>query len=274
MAKCKICGGRIADGAAKCPTCGTPVGSTAESLQPKPQARQTPPAQQQVPPAQQQTPPTYGGTTGYSSQAQAAPQPPVQPVQQTVTVQIPPPPVSPQTSQYATSGDATENELINAYITGNAGGIPTTTHALEHYRDAFRGPISWNWATAFTSWLNLFYRRCWGWALLTCLISGLCTLIPGGPIVGYVVFFIIMGLAGDRIIYSRYNRTIQKARSLYPGNKSIQLSYVATQGGTRTALVITLSVLSLIFAIIGILTYGTLFLYQLGSFMEKFGWPN
>ena len=36
MAKCKICGSRIADGATKCPTCGSPVGVTAESLQPKP----------------------------------------------------------------------------------------------------------------------------------------------------------------------------------------------------------------------------------------------
>lgn len=253
MAKCKICGARMDDGAAKCPMCGAAAGVTAESLQPKPQDQPRPQARQ-TPPVQQQWPQS--------------------PVQQTVTVQMPPPPVSPQTSQYAANEDAMEHELINAYITGNAGGIPTTTHALEHYRDAFCSSISWNWATAFTSWLNLFYRRCWGWALLTCLISGLCTLIPGGPIVGYVVFFIIMGLAGDRIIYARYNRTIQKARSLYPGNKSIQLSYVATQGGTRTALVITLSVLSLIFAIIGILTYGTLFLYQLGSFMEKFGWPN
>ena len=254
MAKCKICGARMNDGAAKCPMCGAAACATAESLQPKPQdqprpqVRQSPPAQQQWPQAQ--------------------------PVQQTVTVQMPPPPVSPQTSQYATSGDATENELINAYITGNAGGIPTTTHALEHYRDAFRGPISWNWATAFTTAMNLFYRRCWGWALLTCLISGLCTLIPGGPIVGYVVFFIIMGLAGDRIIYSRYNRTVQKARSLYPGNKNSQLSYVAGLGGTRTALVITLSVLALIFTIIGILTYGVAFLYRFGSFMEEFGWPN
>lgn len=249
MAKCKICGARMDDGATRCPMCGAAAGATAESLQPKPQDQPRPQARQ-TPPVQQQWPQS--------------------PVQQTVTVQMPPPPSSPQTSQYAANEDAMELELINAYITGNAGGIPTTTHALEHYRDAFRGPISWNWATAFTSWLNLFYRRCWGWALLTWLISGLCTLIPGGPIVGYVVFFIIMGLAGDRIIYSRYNRTIQKARSLYPGNKNSQLSYVAGLGGTRTALVITLSVLSLICAIILCLAYGVTFLYLLGDFMEGF----
>ena len=257
MAKCKICGGRIADGATKCPTCGSPVGSTAESLQPKPLEQPRPQVRQSQPVQQQWQ------------------QPPVQPVQQTVTVQMPPPPVSPQTSQYATSGDATENELINAYITGNAGGIPTTTHALEHYRDAFRGPISWNWATAFTSAMNLFYRRCWGWALLTYVISWLCTLIiPGGALASYIGFFIIMGLAGDRIICSRFKRTVQRAFSLYPGNKNSQLSYVAGQGGTRTALVITIIVVSLICAIILCLAYGVTFLYLLGGFMEEFGWLN
>ena len=39
MAKCKICGARMNDGAAKCPMCGAAAGATAESLQPKPQVR-------------------------------------------------------------------------------------------------------------------------------------------------------------------------------------------------------------------------------------------
>ena len=240
MAKCKICGARMDDGAAKCPMCGAAAGVTAESLQPKPLAQDQP---RQSPP-QQQTVPSYGGTAGWSSQ----------PVQQTVTVQIPPPPVM---AQPQASGDATEDELIDAYISGNAGGIPARTHALEHYRGALCSPISWNWATAFTSCLNLFYRRCWGWALLSWLISWLCALVLGSNILlAQVVYFIIMGLAGDRIIYARYRRTVQQALSLYPGTKSNQLSYVAEHGGTRTGLVITIIVITVILLLVVFFVYG------------------
>lgn len=223
MAKCKICGARMDDGAARCPMCGAAVGATAESLQPKPQDQPRPQARQ-TPPVQQQWPPS--------------------PVQQTVTVQMPPP--QSQTNQYATSGDATENELIDAYISGSTG-VPARTHALDHYRGAFCSSISWNWATAFVGPLNFFYRRCWGWALLLYLLA----ILLGLTGFGVIVYIIIMGLVGDRIIYSRYKRTAQQALLQYPGNRDGQLSYVAGQGGTRTGIVITIIIISVLIGLSG-----------------------
>lgn len=223
MSKCRICGARMADDAVKCPVCGSSVGTTAESLQPRPQVQDQP----RQSPSQQQTSSAYGGTAGYSSQ----------PVQQTVTVQMTPPPVQPvQASQTASGYD----DFIGAFISGSTGN-PLRNHAYEHYMNAFRkfqsgGSVSWNWATAILSGLNLAYRRCWGKAFLFTVLFNVGYYCFG--YIGALAMFIIGGLAGDHILYSRFKKVLEHAYNSYPGNNDAQVGYIAGQGGTSTLCVI------------------------------------
>lgn len=81
MAKCKLCGSRIADGATKCPMCGASTGVSSQSGQSRP-VQQMPPVRQSAP--VQPAPQTEQQTPQYQ-------QPAPQPVQQQVPRQQPAP---------------------------------------------------------------------------------------------------------------------------------------------------------------------------------------
>lgn len=72
MAKCKLCGSRIADGATKCPMCGASTGVSSQSGQSRP-VQQTPPVRQSTPvqPKPQPTP-QYQQPAPSANQTEAA----------------------------------------------------------------------------------------------------------------------------------------------------------------------------------------------------------
>ena len=243
MPKCKVCGSRMSDGATICPTCGSAVGGTPSH----PVQSSTPPSGHHQPVPQMQPPaPQYTEPEPKQFSPQYEPPQVQQPVQQQQAPQY----------QQSTDSNADEDKFMNAYITGYVG-IPSATHAFEHYKAAFRkfkrgGFVNWNWATALFSIFNLIYRRNIGWAIVAWLCSLLSPLFFGrqGILMAQVLYFFILGLCGDRIMYSRYEKMVGKAKMAYPGNPSQQLSFVAGKGGTRIALIVVLLVLSFLFLLV------------------------
>lgn len=126
---------------------------------------------------------------------------------------------------------ADEEQLENAFITGNPSGNAGIGSSFLHYKKsfaAFRAGSStqWNWAAFWVGPYNLAYRRQYLLAAIFAVIS----LIP-------IISGIISGCIADKSLYNKFTTQKNIAISSFPNDIEQQKVYMAHNGGTKTSAV-------------------------------------
>lgn len=216
MSKCKVCGTKVGDNDTKCPMCGTLLNVTLNSTNLSPKHVNT---------SINNYPPNNSIPMNSDNRVQSY--------------------VSPVKPQLSSSGrDATDDELEDAYISGNVG-RSFRSSAYIHYKTAFEKfengqEVSFSYRYGLM--INLPYRKhymrgfflgffFWILWIPFCLTRSKKNKLIYGAGVGATLATSMMN--NDWYVFNRYKKIAYNALRKFPCDSDRQLSYVAKKGGTN-----------------------------------------
>lgn len=186
-----------------------------------------------------------------------------------------------QTPQEATASLTDEEQLENAFITGNPSGAAGVGNSFLHYKKSFAAfkmgsSTKWNWASFSASILNIAYRKQYSLAAILAGISfilpfvllyigthtplyGLSDIYEMLPHLAGIIIAIISGCIADKSLYKRFTKLKDLVVANFPNDIEKQKECMAQNGGTKIVAVVIFVIVGMVSAILYSILPGIIF---------------
>lgn len=142
-----------------------------------------------------------------------------------------------------------EEQLENAFITGNPSGNAGIGNSFLHYKKSFAAfragkSVQWNWASCLLNAYNMAYRKLYSLAIvftfagaILSVLSASYIITPGLALILSIAMLIITGCIADKSLYNKFTAQKNIAISSFPNDIEQQKVYMSQNGGTKISAV-------------------------------------